>query len=1263
GAGHTVTGKAGTDNQNYVQIGHGGYDASYLSGAGTQISTYDANGVVQSDTRPLSTSPAEIRGNHLQYWYNPGYLARTEYATMFGNNALTHGASAEFRRTITGDIDVQATDGIVFTGGQTGTTTGNLSPSAYAQIGHGGRSTESDNTGDINVNAGVGAVIFNAGNSNQSYAQIGHGGYEGDGAHSGDITVNAGADGSNRGVDFRAGSRPDTFAMIGHGGTNARSFARDPGNPSVPLTMGNSGDIRVTSIGDITFVAGTGNFVNSDEDSRQYVQLGHGGYDADVAFGGLDVYNSGIGHHGDITVTTTGGRVFFGAGDVSRADNPSPGLGEGRFHYALLGNGGYEARGEHYGNIDVDAFGDIVFLGGSSEDNDADRYDFAQLGHGGAVSRGNLGRAGETIDVMAGGDIVFTSGNSASSYTQLGNGGRSTQGDHNGDIWVAAGGDIRFSAVQGRHSIQDEEKNNDLSRATNNGTQTSDNIYDLEGSNVVPGTVVITIPGGPTLVDDGNGNIVVQANISVDANGDTVAENFSAGQVVASINYVTGRVTFATDVNPNNVASPASNLLTTASYQSLEIAQAYTQLGHGGYDADTGANTTVGNTGNIGVDAGGDVIFNAGVGQFGYAQIGHGGYATVGRNTGNITLGTDRDGIAGTVDDRIGGAVAFTGGQGEYFSANNAYGMIGHGGRDASGTNTGDITIRSKTGIDASLQGIGVQMRAGTREDAFVQIGHGGVNGKSGTGSGLGFEEGHSGNITIDTFGDVNLIAGVLNMAGAPIASLNNDGRLYAQIGHGGYEADVTLNGTVGTATGIGHHGDIAVISRDGAINVLAGDATRSFLPSFAPTASPFDITGVGQAIAGGRFHWAQIGHGGYEARGDHYGDIVLHAGFDEKAALTGTGGNDINIYGGRNGADEDTGQSYAQVGHGGRSAIGNQGRAGDVISIMANGDLTLQAGDGTDAYAQIGNGGTNARGDHQGDIQIFAEGNVTAMASQLPALPGLGNGILGRYFYNNTSANNNRYSLDRAADLIAGDGQVAGGALFRLDRVIPGSVVFEVFNDAGVKIGEVSDPDGDGTLTVVSDFTELVNGAQYTAGQQVGTFTYTENGTRVDFTSDINPGSDGGVANIVANFEYARTDRAYAQIGHGGYDADNPDGDVTVGNSGNIAVTARTGSILGQAGTDSRSYVQFGHGGYATRGADTGDIRLRAAGDISLLGGAGSGADDDKGVYAQIGHGGWDADGNHSGAIKLSSGSGALSTNLGLGVFADLGDFDRDGF
>src|SRR5690606_29670724 len=145
-----------------------------------------------------------------------------------------------------------------------------------------------------------------------------------------------------------------------------------------------------------------------------------------------------------------------------------------------------------------------------------------------------------------------------------------------------AGRNIEFSGVQGRHVITDEEKNYGLTRATEFGTQTGTRYYDLEGSNVVPGTLVITIPNGPTLGDDGQGNIIVTggnvASIPGLAIGDIVgsiiytnpAANIPTGPL-DSLATVNGRIVFFQDVNPNNAASPAANLLVKVSYESLEI--------------------------------------------------------------------------------------------------------------------------------------------------------------------------------------------------------------------------------------------------------------------------------------------------------------------------------------------------------------------------------------------------------------------------------------------------------------------------------------------------------------------------------------------------------------------------------------------------------------------------------------------------------------------------------------------------------------------
>src|SRR5690606_9300434 len=95
------------------------------------------------------------------------------------------------------------------------------------------------------------------------------------------------------------------------------------------------------------------------------------------------------------------------------------------------------------------------------------------------------------------------------------------------------------------------------------------------------------------------------------------------------------------------------------------------------------------------------------------------------------------------------------------------------------------------------------------------------------------------------------------------------------------------------------------------------------------------------------------------------------------------------------------------------------------------------------------------------------------------------------------------------------------------------------------------------------------------------------------------------------------------------------------------------------RGGTSLDSYVQFGHGGRSTQGGNSGNVILRAGGDVEFTA---RGQQGQNRSYVQVGHGGYDGDGTHSGNVVVSAGSGALDTTLGTGRFDDLGDFDRDG-
>ena len=1303
----------GTDSS--VQLGHGGW-RSFADAEG-DITVESAGGLEFRGLQGTALAP-NVNSNHNAGFallghggwesggsYNGNITVTAEDGILFRGADSVNGANAGFvqlghgghstwkgtaqyleaiRNPTTGVIPVAAL-GAGNSGNISVTTGGDLEfyagrdNTTFAQLGHGGFISRGSHSGNITVNA-TGGIAFhggvdyldtnpaqaNPGGNEGSHAMLGHGGYDSDGTHSGDIGVTAGqfAAGhaeAGQGIVFRAGAWNDNFTQLGHGGFASRTYGVT-GNE-----QGLSGAISVTTTGDITFVGGTANFFNFDEDSRLYAQLGHGGYDVDVTQDGNHVIGNGIGHHGSISVSSTAGRIFFGAGDADRADQASVGTGEGRFHSAQLGHGGYEARGDHHGNVTVSAATDIIFLGGSSEDNDNELVNYAQLGHGGRTAVGNQGRTGETIAVTAGRDVIFRAGNSQDSPVQLGNGGRESRGDHAGDLVVRAGRHLEFAAAQGRHLVSDEEKNFDLTRATEFGSQTSDAIYDLEGSNVIPGTIVITVPNGPILEDDGNGNIVVTGGDP----GALLALGLVVGDTVGTIWYTggvnpNGRIIFTRDVNPNNAASPAAALLATVSYESLEIAGSYAQLGNGGYNADnpdggTAGATSPGNTGNISVFAGGDVLFKGGVGAQGYSQLGHGGYITEGRNSGDISIGS--------ATERIGGGVILTGGNGEYYDSGNAYAQIGHGGQTARGTHTGNISIHTNEAIAAGYEGIGLQLQAGSRNNNYAQVGHGGNASRSGTGDGVAGMEGNSGDIYVNSIGDVNLVAGVLNRGGSTAGQSVDDGSLYAQIGHGGYDADVSLNGDIGATggpgynNGIGHNGTITVISQQGSVNVLAADHMRSHLPSLAPYAGVYDgliNNGItrNDSYAGGRHHYAMIGHGGIYAVGNHWGDITVQAGFNDAAVQTGTlADSHVRVTGGRFYADQDESQQFAQIGHGGRSAVGQQGRTDDVTSVMAAGNVEVHAGDGVDSSAQIGNGGTNARGDHRGDVQIFAGGDVSVLAGQFSRIQTPGNGIFTRYYHVSTAnAGELNQNTDRAGLLQAVTGGVAAGVLnFRgVNGVTPGTLKVDVYNDLGLRIGTIED-DGTGALRVVSDFTELVGGASLVAGQQVGTVNYAA--SNLTFTTRVNPGAEGGAANVIVSMEHVRTDRAFAQIGHGGYDADDPNNDNALGATGDISVTAM-GDISVRGGLSLNNYAQVGHGGYETRGAASGNITMRAGNDVHFE----ARGQQDR-AYVQIGHGGWDADGNHTGDVIVTGGSGGLGTSLGLGLFNDLGDFNRDGF
>src|SRR5690606_30875988 len=133
-----------------------------------------------------------------------------------------------------------------------------------------------------------------------------------------------------------------------------------------------------------------------------------------------------------------------------------------------------------------------------------------------------------------------------------------------------------------------------------------------------------------------------------------------------------------------------------------------------------------GNSGDIRILAAGDIVFQGGAAHRNYAQLGHGGYGNKGAHSGDITI----DHIdAGNPLGEVGGLLFIAGHGGHRQNDHLNYVQFGHGGYDADGNHFGNIFVRGTQ--DAN--GVGLLVKAGDRQDAYAQLGHGGTNSRSGT--------------------------------------------------------------------------------------------------------------------------------------------------------------------------------------------------------------------------------------------------------------------------------------------------------------------------------------------------------------------------------------------------------------------------------------------------------------------------------------------------------------------------------------------------
>lgn len=904
----------------------------------------------------------------------------------------------------------------------------------HAMIGHGGTNLRAENTsdqtpdfgptaatpfgtptldasvgfqGNIRVEADKGDLIVTGGDSFRAdrvwgygfnFARVGHGGDVVRGPKGGTITVLAGQGvGAVSGdIRFTAGRMYREHAQLGHGGYDSAGLIAGADNTA---------EIIVSAYGDVSFVSpesgekdalglsgeyaywwySNGQVAGAPQTGQpgywqtedRWVMLGHGGRSGVLTMPNRQdiTVTSGTGDAGNADGDVNTGGITFIAGDMER-------------DFAQLGHGGWatsanDANG-FTGDLNVNALGGKV------------RFDASVIG-----AQGFRRAADRSLNGIANGVTTVGFGGGAQAYAMLGHGGYNGRGVNVGDINVNAWGGVDFLAAPAAPAVSHSVTNAPIDAAINAGTYVWVQMGGLRDpittpstlafptaailSNVIPGTVRIELSDGSVITDVVRLSSDDQASITAEANG-----LYRNGVKVGDINYDWGLVRFNNTTNP--LVGTWTGTGATMSFQTAQglKEQAFVQLGHGGHDSDgpnNKANNLPTNSGDITILAGGDINFNGGAAFRNYAQLGHGGLDTRGVNSGDITI----DHIdAASALGRVGGLSFIAGFGGHRQRDRESYVQLGHGGYTALGNHFGNITIRGTS----NASGTGLLFKAGDHLDAYAQLGLGGRSSRSGTGDGAG-SFGLNGNIDIQVEGDVAFVAGTFTKINQ---AWTDDGRNYSMLGHGGWDADPSNNnninfgqtrldptlpvGTAGAGDGNwGHFGDISLVTTSGNISFMAGSTTPvGSRVDFDgnPLGLPADPNGVltSAGSGAGRFHFAQLGHGGYATAGDHYGDITV-------SAENGS----VHVVGGMLTLDNDAERfNYSQIGHGSANASGNVGLAGDFIKVHAlgrEGNVVVMGGEALRSSGQIGHGGHNSSGTNLSDLSIIA-GNDLRLNSGL---------------------------------------------------------------------------------------------------------------------------------------------------------------------------------------------------------------------------------------------------------------------------------------
>ena len=782
---------------------------------------------------------------------------------------------------------------------------------------------------------------------------------------------------------------------------------------------------------------------------------------------------------------------------------------------------------------------------------------------------------------------------------------------------------------------------NQYSRGTSQGTAGNQGVLSLAPLNLAPnGPITVAALNGST-VNGMHGNINVIANA-----GDVVVkgyqtENISSRQPrdrrFAAIGH--GGTAFAVATMGAGYQSilgtpavPGAGGVTPDGRENVSYRMPNgneTATGSRSYVGEVGANmnrhlTYMSITGDINVEAGGNITVMAGNDVFDYARIGHGGSELADFETSSFILGDIRVHALGNLDVIGGGTIQpYARGNTDANNGENNYDLhapayIGHGGYRSGFTGIlGDIEV------DA---GGNVLVRNGAFSFSHGKIGHQGVEDRGQVGGNFN---------RLERFLDDSVDTSITSLLSNGAASVT-----YAA-------ANGSLRSPVGTRD----------LFSGGAGTLVEGDRNTANISVVAGGRVTVDHLQIGRRQPAERFAW----NGGNLSLSQFNAD--------------------------NQGLGIRTRNSYAQIGHGGlatisfnvnNTATNYQNKIGDVSVVANGGNVEVKNGEGQQRWSRIGHGiGRDERVDDGASVgfsrAIELSGNIAVSASgdiRVDALAAAENDRI-----ENTSASFGAPSPSEFNPAAIGHGGIENN----LDLVVLGrgegmTGLAASANISAVAGGSLYVLGGQG---VTSSFAQLGHGF----GSDLGDDAARRLGVPTGFAGDISVSVDGNVVveggpnawaeqpSGISDNEGRTVHGAFAAIGHGGYQLDAP-------SFGNIRVYVGNDlSIIGQRRTDPETrffgaspytivnptpgldgvssafnFAKIGHFAVenGNRQANLGDVVLSAnqTGDITVVVGrdaliqGGTTPNVDRqtiyGAFAQIGHGGPSITGDLSGDVTV---------------------------